>query len=42
MRKQPGEAPKVEEKFKKVFRRVRYGKYVLTSKGGRLAKEIDC
>jgi len=38
---QPGGAPEVGAKFKGVFERVEYGKYVLTSYGNRLVKELD-
>ena len=41
MREQPGEAPKVDERFKGVFRRVSHGRYVLTPKGERLARKLD-
>jgi len=42
MREQPGKAPRVDERFKGVFRRVRYGRYVLTPKGEQLAREFVC
>ena len=42
MRELSGEAPKVDERFRRVFRRISHGRYVLTERGVQLAKEFDC
>ena len=37
----PGGAPKVGKRFKNIFRRIKFGRYILTDYGKQLLKEFE-